>query len=210
MSAAGTLLSDLDSKSPVENDGDLVQKIMADMNIPQGGGNQMMPAQQQALPPAPSARAMPVMNDPNPNSMMQYSMDNQPPTAHIIGGQHPNPADFASLLPNQGQFGPPGMMGAPYYSGASAPVPPSPPPPEDSWLKSSQKSIIRELKTPILVAIIVFLVSLPVVNAMIGLYFPRLLRVGGDPTTIGLLLKALSAGIFFWVVQRVLVPLVAP
>lgn len=209
MSSAGTLLTDLDSKGPVENDGDLVQKILADMNIPQGGGNQMMPTQQ-ALPPAPSARAMPVMNDPNPNTMMQYSMDNQPPTAHIIGGQHPNPADFASLLPNQAHFGPPGMMGAPYYSGSAAPVPPSPPPPEDSWLKASKNSLMRELKTPLLVAIIVFLVSLPIVNTMLGLYFPRLLRVGGDPTPLGLLVKAASAGLFFWVLQRVLVPLVAP
>ncbi len=205
MSAAGTLLSDLDSKKPVENDGDLVQQILADMNTSHGGGNQMMPTQQ-ALPPAPSARAMHAMNDPNPNTMMQYSMDNQPPTAHIIGGQHPNPADFASLLPNQGH-----MMGAPYYSGGGgAPVPPSRPPPEDGWLKSSKKSLLRELKTPLLVAIIVFLVSLPFVNAMIGLYFPRLLRVGGDPTSIGLLVKSLSAGVFFWVLQRVLVPLVAP
>ncbi len=207
MSAAGTLLTDLDSKGPVENDGDLVQQILADMNTP-GGGNQMMPTQQ-ALPPAPSARAMHAMNDPNPNTMMQYSMDDHPPTAHIIGGQHPNPADFASLLPNQGQFGPPGMMGSPYYP-TTAPVPPSPPPPEDGWLKSSKKSLLRELKTPLLVAIIVFLVSLPFVNTMIGLYFPRLLRVGGDPTTIGMLVKSLSAGIFFWVLQRVLVPLVSP
>jgi hypothetical protein len=208
MSAAGTLLTDLDSKGPSQNDGDLVQQILADMNTP-GSANQMMPTQQ-ALPPAPSARAMAVMNDPNPNTMMQYSMDEHPSTSHIIGGQHPNPADFASLLPNQGQYGPPGMMGAPYYSGVTAPVPPSPPPAEDGWLKSSKKSILRELKTPLLVAIIVFLVSLPFVNTMIGLYFPRLLRVGGDATTIGMLVKSLSAGVFFWVLQRVLVPLVAP
>lgn len=208
MANAGTLLSDLDSKQPLENDGDLVQKIMADMNLSQGsGGNPMMPA---APPPAPSARAMHAQNSPNPNTMMQHTMDGAPPMAHVIGNQHPSPADFASLMPNQGMFGPPGLAAgaAPYMH-----QPIHPPVPhyveEESWLKSSKASLLREMKTPLLVAIIIFIVSLPVINTMIGLYFPRLLRIGGDLTTIGLALKALCGGIFFWVLQRVLVPLVA-
>lgn len=209
MASAGTLLTDLDSKNPVENDGDLVQKIMADMNLSQNtGGNPMMPSGG-ALPPAPSARAMPVQNSPNPNTMMGHTMDPSMANAHVIGSQHPNPADFAALMPNQGIFGPPGAMGgAPYNAPVSAPPVPQYIE-EESWIKSSKASIFREMKTPLLVAIIVFIVSLPVINTMMGLYFPRLLRVGGDLTTIGLAIKALCAGIFFWVLQRVLVPLVA-
>lgn len=213
MASAGTSLEDLESKHPVNNDGDLVQQILADMNTGSNGGNQMMSAQPPALPPAPSARASYAMNDPNPNTMMHHAMDVSAPTAHLIGGQHPSPADFAALLPNNGHFGPTGGMGSPYYSGGgnNVPVmPPQPPKEEMGWIKSSKMSIIREMKTPLLVAILVFVVSLPVINTMLGLYFPRLLRVGGDLTTIGLLVKSLCAGLFFWILQRVLVPLVSP
>jgi hypothetical protein len=207
MASSGTLLSDLDSKQPLENDGDLVQKIMADMNISQGsGGNPMMPAA--ALPPAPSARAMHAQNSPNPNTVMHHAMDTGPAMAHVIGAQHPSPADFASLMPNQGIFGPPGSMAAPYIQQPAAPPMPQYVE-EEGWFKSSKASLLREIKTPLLVAIIVFVVSLPVINTMIGIYFPRLLRIGGDLTTLGLGLKSLCAGIFFWVLQRVLVPLVA-
>ncbi len=211
MASAGTNLEDLASQAPVDNDGDLVQKILADMNTGGNPGNSMMSAQPPALPPAPSARAAPAMSDPNPNSMIHHAMDPAAPTAHIIGGQHPSPADFASLMPNQGYFGPPGM-GAPYYPGAGGvPVaPPAPPKEEEGWFGSSKRSFIKEIKTPLLVAIIVFVVSLPLINTMLGLYFPRLLRVGGDLTTAGQLVKSVGAGVFFWILQRVLVPLVAP
>ncbi len=215
-SSAGTLISDLDSKAPLESDGDLVQKIMADMNLSHGGseGNMMMPGGGGgALPPAPSARAMAVQNSPNPNTMIGHTMDSAPATAHIIGQQHPTAADFAALMPNQAMFGPGpaggvGMMGAPYNSPVGH-VPPPTPVEDDGWLKSSKASLLREMKTPLLVAIIVFVFSLPIINTMVGIYFPRLLRVGGDLTSIGLGIKALFAGAFFWVLQRVLVPLVA-
>jgi hypothetical protein len=45
---------------------------------------------------------------------------------------------------------------------------------------------------------------------MIGHYLPNLLKIGGDLTTVGLVFKSLLAGTAFWVLQRVLVPLVAP
>ncbi len=212
MASAGTSLEDLASQAPLDNDGDLVQKILADMNTGGNPGNAMMSAQPPALPPAPSARAAPAMTDPNPNTMIHHAMDPATPTAHMIGGQHPSPADFAALMPNQGHFGPP-SMGAPYYPGAGAgmmPVIPPAPPKEDGWFTSSKTTFLKEVKTPLLVAIIVFVVSLPLINTMLGLYFPRLLRIGGDLTTVGLLVKSVGAGVFFWILQRVLVPLVAP
>ena len=56
MTSAGTLISDLDSKMP-GNDDDLVRQIMADVN---GGGsnNMMMPPQ---APPPPMGGGMPGM-----------------------------------------------------------------------------------------------------------------------------------------------------
>lgn len=209
MATAGTLISDLDSQTS-GTDGDIVQKILADMGTPSGGaggggGNFMQP---QAMPPAPSARIGPIINSPNPNTVSPLAMDSAPATAHIIGGSHPSPADFANMmhgnpyatsmnqqLLNQQQFL---QQFQQQNTGGS------------SWFSVPLSSIFRSMKTPILVAIIFFVFSLPIVNTMVGMYLPRLLRVGGDLTSIGLLVKSLSAGLFFWVVQRVLVPLVAP
>jgi hypothetical protein len=69
--------------------------------------------------------------------------------------------------------------------------------------------IIAQIKQPLLVAIIVFIVSLPIVNVLIGHYLPSLLRIGGDLTTAGLVVKALVGGFLFWFIQKVLVPLMA-
>jgi hypothetical protein len=58
MASAGTLLSDLDGKAPVLNhkDDDLVNKILADMNLPSSSNPVMN---------APSGR---MIQDPNPNT----------------------------------------------------------------------------------------------------------------------------------------------
>ena len=67
--------------------------------------------------------------------------------------------------------------------------------------------IISQTKQPLIVAIIVFIVSLPIINVLIGHYLPSLLRIGGDLTTAGLLVKSLIGGFLFWFIQKVLVPL---
>jgi hypothetical protein len=64
-----------------------------------------------------------------------------------------------------------------------------------------------QIKQPLLVAIIVFIVGLPIVNVLIGHYLPSLLRIGGDLTTAGMVVKALVGGFLFWFIQKVLVPL---
>jgi hypothetical protein len=69
--------------------------------------------------------------------------------------------------------------------------------------------VIAQLKQPLLVAIIVFLVSLPALHVLIGHYFPTMIRLGGDLTTAGLVVKSLMGGFFFWFIQKVLVPLMA-
>jgi hypothetical protein len=67
--------------------------------------------------------------------------------------------------------------------------------------------IMSQIKQPLLVAIIIFIVSLPIVNVLIGHYLPSFLRIGGDLTTAGLGVKALVGGFLFWFIQKVLVPL---
>jgi hypothetical protein len=200
MSNAGTLLSDLTDK-PGGGDDDLVQKIFAEMNGP-SGGNTMQPP---ALAPAPSARASMAPGLAPVGAMSQIAMDPSASTAHMIGGQHPTPADFAHAMYASGQ----GAVPMNPYLPMQPPqgFQPSQEPQRSIWSAVSM-SLTRELKTPLLVALIVFVVSLPFVNTMIGLYLPSLLRMGGDLTTVGLALKSLIGGALFWVLNRIVAPLI--
>jgi hypothetical protein len=200
MSSAGTLLADLDSKTPASGDDDLVQKIMADMNMSganpiiqggnQGGGN---------LPPAPSGR---VISSPNPNSTYTQAIDPATATAHMIGKDYPTPADFATLMAN-GYAPSPQMMSQ--VQQQMAPPVLSQIPSKGNWYTD----ILNQMRQPILVALIVFIMSLPVIHVMIGHYLPSLLRPGGDLTTLGLAAKSVLAGALFWFLQKVVVPLIA-
>lgn len=198
MANAGTLLSDLDERpSPSGGDEDLVQKIFAEMNTP-NGGNSMAP------PPAPSARASMSPGLPPPGAMSQIAMDPSAATAHMIGGQHPTPADFAHAM-YSGNMQPMN----PYMSMPPQGFAPSMVQQESPGLFSAiSNGLLRELKTPILVALIIFVISLPFVNTMVGLYMPSLLRIGGDLTTMGLGLKSLMGGALFWVLHRIVAPLI--
>ena len=188
MATAGTLLSDLDSKVPVSNnkDDDLVNKILADMNIPMSGGNK-------------------IIQSPNPNSTYPVAMDPATATAHMIGKDYPTAADFSNAMhaPNYSNHAPnfPNAMHAPYQPQYVQP----------SIISDTKGNyyadIISQMKQPLLVAIIIFLVSLPALNLLLGHYFPSLLRLGGDLTTMGLAVKSLVGGFLFWFIQKVLVPL---
>ena len=92
MASQGTLLSDLDTRTPVvSNDDDLVNQILADMNKP-SQSNPIMNA-----PPPPSGNGR-VINSPNPNSTYPMAMDPGTATAHMIGKDYPTSADFANLM----------------------------------------------------------------------------------------------------------------
>jgi hypothetical protein len=200
MATAGTSLADLDSKSPVSGDDDLVNKILADMNS--SGGNPVIQGGNNGggnLAPAPSGR---VISSPNPNSVFPQAVDPVTATAHMIGKEYPTPADFASFMSNG--YAPSPQVMAQVHASQQAPM--------LSQLSSKSNwytGILHELRQPILVAFIVFIMSMPVIHIMIGHYLPSLLRPGGDMTTIGLLFKAILSGSLFWFIQKVLVPLVA-
>ena len=191
MATAGTLLSDLDGKAPVLNkDDDLVNKILADMNIPSQSNHIMNP-------PSGNGR---MINSPNPNTTYPMAMDPATSTAHMIGKDYPSTADFANL------------MHAPSYShGGSqfAQVQQHQVQPTLVMQSNIYSEIIAQIKQPLLVAIIIFLVGLPVLNVLIGYYVPYLLRIGGDVTTAGLAVKAVFGGFLFWFIQKILVPLMA-
>jgi hypothetical protein len=201
MSSAGTLLADLDSKAPASGDDDLVQRIMADMNI--SGTNPIIQGGRQSggnLPPPPSGR---VISSPNPNTTFTQAIDPATATAHMIGKDYPTPADFATLMANG--YAPSPQMMAQVHQQATAPILSQLSVSKGNWYTD----IINQMRQPILVGLIVFIMSLPVIHVMIGHYLPSLLRPGGDLTTLGLAAKSILAGALFWFLQKVIVPLLA-
>lgn len=199
MSEAGTLLSDLDSAKPTDRD--LVDSILSDMNHVGGGGGPGM-----ALPPPAGAR-MPMQPTPAPPSTYPNSADPAVATAHLIGKDHPTEADFQRM-----------MMAAqgPLPFNAMAPQMQQPvqqmPQIQQSYeepKKNWQGQWIDELKQPILVAIILFVMTLPAVNLLVSHYAPSLLRPGGDLNTMGMLARAAIGGALYWIFQRVIAPLVS-
>jgi len=123
-------------------------------------------------------------------------MDVAPQTAHIIGGSAPTPADFAAA-----------MHGVPYAPSAPFGQQAAPAAPVARPRKSVFRRLTEEFKTPILVALIVFIFSLPVVNFLFAHYLPWSVQATGQLTLVGLLIKSLGAGGSFWLLQRVIVPL---
>ena len=200
MATAGTLLTDLDNKSPVfsNKDDDLVNKILADMNIP-SQSNPIM----NSPPPSGNGR---VINSPNPNSTYPVAMDPGTATAHLIGKDYPTASDFANLM-HSPQFSHGGSQFAPVPQQQQVMI--QQPTLIDTAKGNIYSNIISQVKQPLLVAIIIFIVSLPVINVLIGHYIPSLLRIGGDLTTAGMAAKALIGGFLFWFIQKVLVPLMA-
>ena len=198
MASAGTLLSDLGSGSG-GSDGDFVQRILADLNTTESPSN---PVMQTMPPPAGNGR---VVNAPNPNTTYPLAMDPSTANAHMIGKAYPTPGDFATMM-NQGS---PAMEQGHQFQQQMGQAQGTPILTQLTQGKGWFSDYMNQLRQPLLVAILVFVFSLPVVNVLLGHYMPSLLRASGDLTTIGLLVKSLGAGIAFWCILHVLVPLVS-
>lgn len=218
MASSGTLLSDLNGESMGGGgggDGDLVKKIFQDMNM-SGQGNPIMSG----------GGSGSMIMSPNPNSIAPLQMDSIPATSHVIGKDHPTPADFAAAMhgvprTQEGPMGamPPPMPGnampntpgmwAPYMNQQQQQPVMMPSTADDGTKKNMYARIAEELKTPILVSILVFIFSLPFLNILFSHYIPSLVKPTGDLTTIGLLGKSVLAGATFWILQRVIAPLVS-
>jgi hypothetical protein len=144
---------------------------------------------------------------PPQQSTQQYQMDPNPHTAHIIGGQHPTSADFAQMLQSSSPgFAAAGNWGKPEVSQQSqlaaqiASI-------QASQGKAWSNYIGDELKTPILIAILVFLVNLPFLSVLVAHYAPWMLKSSGDMNIYGQLSKALLVGGLFWSANRIFLPL---
>jgi len=202
MANAGTLLSDLDSKAPIAGDGDLVKMIYSDMNsggaVPMGG---IQNGPQNPMPP--------------PQSTQSYQMDTVPATAHIIGGNHPTSGDFARMLQSSAAGFPSGgnWAAAGAYDqqngNAQAQIAAQIASIQASQGKSWKSYIGDEMKVPILIAILAFVVNLPFLSVLVAHYAPWMLKASGDMNLYGQLSKALLVAVLFWGTNRIILPLVA-
>ena len=192
-----TLLSELDSSPP--KDGDLVDQILKEMNG--NGGQNAASFQHQQPSPASMMPANPGMPPVQMSNTMMNShvMDNGPATAHMIGGSQPTPADFAAA-----------MHGVPVAQ-PQASNPPVQHNPDYAAYRPSKRSLFQrfgeEFKIPILVSLIVFVFSLPVINFLFAHYLPSLVLPTGQLKMLGLAIKSAGAGVLFWLLQRIIVPL---
>jgi hypothetical protein len=75
--------------------------------------------------------------------------------------------------------------------------------------KGWMADLMTQIRQPLLVAILVFVMSLPVINVMLAFYLPSLLKATGELSTIGLLAKSLLAGALYWTILNVVAPLVS-
>ncbi|NBO70249.1 MAG: hypothetical protein EBU66_06935 [Bacteroidetes bacterium] len=193
-----TLLSELDT-APAQGDGDFVQNILNEMN---GGAGPTNPPIQP--PPAVGGMNQGVIQAPNPNTIAPRQMDAGPATAHMIGNSQPTPADFAQMMNTTGPVAASqgDQWGSNYQAQQPRPVAPAP---KRSWLARS----MDEIRVASFVSILVFLFSLPVVNFLFAHYLPWSVKSTGELTMVGLLLKSIGAGISFWILQRVIVPLLS-
>jgi hypothetical protein len=200
MAEAGTLLSELDGAQ--STDRDLVDSILSDLNQP-SGSNPVVQMSGMA-PPPPQGPRMPMQQAPPVPNMYPRSSDPAVATAHLIGRDHPTEADFQRMMmAAQGPL--PFNAMAPQMQQMTQLAPPQP---LEEPKKNTTGQWIDELKTPVLVAIVFFIMTLPAINLLVAHYAPQLLRSGGDFTTAGMVARALAAGAVFWVLQRVIAPLV--
>ena len=68
---------------------------------------------------------------------------------------------------------------------------------------------VDELRQPFIVMIITFVTTLPWFHLLVSHYGPQLLKPTGEFTTLGLLFRAVFAGVSYWFLQRVIAPLIA-
>jgi hypothetical protein len=198
MADAGTLLSDLDGAKP--SDRDFVDSILSDMNQMNGAGG--------GAPPPPQGARMPVQNVPPVQSTYPNAADPAVPTAHLIGRDHPTEADFQRMMmAAQGPL--PFNAMTPQMQQSVQSIPQQQQQVYEEPKKNWQGQWIDELKQPILVSIIIFVMTLPAVNLLVSHYAPNLLRPGGDFNTLGMISRAAIGGVLFWVLQRVVAPLVS-
>jgi hypothetical protein len=181
-----TSLDDLQSggsstAGPVADE-ERVKRILAEMNA--GDIVQAPPVQQQ--------QQQIITEPPIAMSTGQLRMDPGTARAHVIGNSQPTMADFQSMFAQAS----PGM--APFHGPAVVHGPVLPPPAKPTSWKAT---VANQLKGPVAVAIIIFLLNLPVVTSILSRYASWMYLSSGEISVSGLLVKALLAAFLFALYQ---------
>ena len=202
MASAGTLLTELDAGGGTPSqDNDLVEKILADMNSSGGGNSVQMPSRGMSAPPPPlPAQAPPGVPM---GTSFPTAMDPMTAQAHVIGKDSPTPADFAAAMYGMNR----GSESATYDNEGAPRKQQSEEYVYEEPKKNLYARILDEAKTPLLVALLVFVLSLPAVNLLVSHYVPMLVLPTGSLNMLGQGAKALVAGVMFWILLRVVAPL---
>lgn len=195
----GSTLSDIDQSGRNEIDMNLVHSILSDANIP----NPNNPVMQQHY--GQGQGHAPMMNAQQQYTTYPNAADPVVATAHMIGRESPTQGDFQRMMMQ------PVPTPVPYNAVAN-----------DTYLKydngtqqaaapmkNSHGKWIDELREPLLVAILVFVISLPFIKVLVSHYAPSLLHPGGEFTSLGMVVRAISAGALFWFLKQVVVPLLS-
>lgn len=166
-------------------DEERVKRIMAEMNA--GDTVQGPPSL------GSQSQSRVITEPPVSTSTGMLRMDPGTSRAHVIGGSIPTMADFQAMF----QPAPPGM--APYPSALSSSSSSQPPRSKES--RESSFSWKQSLREPLAVAILVFLLNLPVVTSILSRYASWMYLNSGEISVAGLVVKALLAGSIFFAYQ---------
>lgn len=171
-------IGDIQSGVPPADE-ERVRRIVADMNAGE--------FVQQPPPPPPAGHRI-ISEPPISMSTGEFRMDVGTARANVIGNSTPTAADFQAMF----QAAPPGM--APYQApaishGAHIPNPTKAP----SW----KSSITDQLRDPVVVAIIVFFLNMPIITSLLSRYVSWMYLSSGEISVGGLLVKALLAAFLF-------------
>jgi hypothetical protein len=165
-------------------DEERVKRIMASINA----------SESVQAPPAQFSSPQVITEPPISVSTGQIRMDPGTARAHVIGNSAPSMADFQSMFQQMS----PGM--APFHGPAATPAGPV----ISATVKSSsdwRAILVAFTRGPLAVAIIVFLLNMPVVTAILSRYASWMYLSSGEISVGGLLIKALLAAILFAVYQ---------
>jgi hypothetical protein len=187
MSQQSVSLDELASSEPAATataDEERVKRIMASINA----------SESVQAPPAQLSSPQVITEPPLSVSTGQIRMDPGTARAHVIGNSAPSMADFQAMFQQMS----PGM--APFHGPAATPAGPVVPAPSKSssdW----RGMLVAYTRGPLAVAIIVFLLNMPIVTSVLSRYASWMYLSSGEISVGGLLVKALLAAGLFAVYQ---------
>jgi len=181
-------LSEVPSGNAPPADEERVRRILAEMNAD---------AVVQA-PPGLQESPRVITEPPISMSTGQLRMDATTARANVIGNSTPTMADFHAMF----QQTSPGMAPASSVLGMQAPYQVTPQDPNllkqnKSTQPSWKEAAFAALRAPVAVAVIVFLLNLPVTTTILSRYASWMYLSSGEISVGGLLVKALLAAVLF-------------